>query len=53
MLDIQSVHFSIGSKKILQDISVQFHPGEFNMILGPNGSGKSSLMKLFSGEKES
>ncbi|HRG81910.1 MAG TPA: heme ABC transporter ATP-binding protein [Chitinophagaceae bacterium] len=51
MLDLQSLYFSIGSKKILQDISVQFHPGKFNMILGPNGSGKSSLMKIFSGEK--
>jgi len=50
MLDIQSVHFSIGSKKILQDISVQFHPGEFNMILGPNGSGKSTLLKILLGE---
>lgn len=50
MLSTSGIFYSIGKKLILSDISVQFLPGEFNMILGPNGSGKSSFLKIFSGE---
>jgi iron complex transport system ATP-binding protein len=50
MLETKNIQYSIGKKKILNNISVEFHPGEFNMILGPNGSGKSSFLKIFSGE---
>src|SRR4029077_12996450 len=32
------------------DVSAEFHAGEFNMILGPNGSGKSTFLKIFCGE---
>ena len=50
MLRTEKINYSIGKKKILQDITVDFLPGEFNMILGPNGSGKSTFLKIFSGE---
>ena len=50
MLKIQNIQYSIGKKQILNDISAEFNPGEFNMILGPNGSGKSTFLKIFSGE---
>jgi iron complex transport system ATP-binding protein len=50
MLRTENISYSIGKKKILDDISAVFQPGEFNMILGPNGSGKSTLLKIFSGE---
>jgi iron complex transport system ATP-binding protein len=50
MLSAQNIGYSIGKKQILQDISLDFLPGRFNMILGPNGSGKSTLLKIFSGE---
>ena len=50
MLNLQNISYSIGRKKILQDINASFRPGAFNMILGPNGSGKSSLLKIISGE---
>jgi iron complex transport system ATP-binding protein len=50
MLKVQNINYKIGHKQILEDISLQFHPGTFNIILGPNGSGKSSLLKIFSGE---
>ena len=50
MLKTENIHYSIGAKKILNNISVEFLPGEFNMILGPNGSGKSTFLKIFSGE---
>ncbi len=50
MLKTEKIYYSIGKKLILNDISTQFNPGEFNMILGPNGSGKSTFLKIFSGE---
>jgi len=50
MLKTQNIYYSIGKKQILNGISTEFNPGEFNMILGPNGSGKSSFLKIFSGE---
>lgn len=50
MLKATEIRFNIGSKQIVNDISAEFLPGEFNMILGPNGSGKSTFFKIFSGE---
>jgi iron complex transport system ATP-binding protein len=50
MLKTNNITYSIGKKNILNNISADFLPGEFNMILGPNGSGKSSFLKIFSGE---
>lgn len=40
MLSTQGICYSIEKKEILKNISIDFLPGEFNMILGPNGSGK-------------
>lgn len=50
MLKTKGISYSIGKKKILQDVNAEFLPGELNMILGPNGSGKSTFLKIFSGE---
>ena len=50
MLSTKNISYSIGKKEILKNISIDFLPGEFNMILGPNGSGKSTFLKIFSGE---
>ena len=50
MLRTEKIYYSIGRKLILDDINVEFNPGEFNMILGPNGSGKSTFLKIFGGE---
>lgn len=50
MLKTENISYSIGKKQILSNITAEFLPGEFNMILGPNGSGKSTFLKIFSGE---
>ncbi len=50
MLKAEKIRFKIGSKQIVNNISAEFLPGEFSMILGPNGSGKSTFFKIFSGE---
>jgi len=45
MLDINSIHFSIDDKKILESITARFEPRMIHGIIGPNGSGKSTLLK--------
>ncbi len=50
MLSTSGIHYHVGKKQILKNVSAEFHAGEFNMILGPNGSGKSTFLKIFSGE---
>jgi iron complex transport system ATP-binding protein len=50
MLRTANISYNIGAKQILKNISLDFVPGEFTMILGPNGSGKSTFLKIFSGE---
>ena len=49
MLKTENIHYRIGKKLILNGISAEFIPGEFNMILGPNGSGKSTLLQVIAG----
>lgn len=50
MLKTSAISYHAGKKQILNNISAEFSPGEFNMILGPNGSGKSTFLKIFSGD---
>ncbi len=46
MIQAKNITYKIGSKTILDDISVNFAPGKINLILGPNGAGKSTLVKV-------
>jgi iron complex transport system ATP-binding protein len=46
MIQANNITYRIGSKTILEDISVSFEPGKINLILGPNGAGKSTLVKV-------
>src|SRR5262249_49393170 len=43
--------FGCGETKTvaLQDVSVEFHPGQLNLLMGPSGSGKSTLLAVLSG----
>ncbi|MGN0099081.1 MAG: ABC transporter ATP-binding protein [Candidatus Methanomethylophilaceae archaeon] len=45
MLEIESLGFSYGSKKVLEDIEFKLDNGYFVSILGPNGVGKTTLLR--------
>ena len=45
MLTVEHLTCRIGSKVILDDVSLSFQPGVLNLIIGPNGAGKSTLVK--------
>jgi iron complex transport system ATP-binding protein len=49
MVELKNVSYSAGGARILDDVSVAFVPGAFNVLLGPNGAGKSTLLKIAAG----
>ena len=42
---------TLREKKILQDVSVYFNPGELVAIMGPSGCGKTTLLDLLTGRR--
>lgn len=50
MLTAQHITYQVGSKVLLNDVSVQFEPGQFHLIIGPNGAGKSTLVNVLSNQ---
>jgi iron complex transport system ATP-binding protein len=45
MLRVENLEFSIGEKRILHSVGLEFEPFRLHGIIGPNGSGKSTLLK--------
>jgi zinc transport system ATP-binding protein len=44
-----SVSFSYGDVRVLENASFHIHRGEFAALVGPNGSGKTTVLKLLFG----
>jgi iron complex transport system ATP-binding protein len=50
MLRIENISMNVGTKSLLDNVSVSFEPGKMNLIIGPNGAGKSTLVKILAGQ---
>ncbi len=53
MLEVHNVSLQYGKRKLFEDVSITFSPGNCYGIIGANGSGKSTFLKILSGEIES
>ncbi|MDH5721110.1 MAG: ATP-binding cassette domain-containing protein [Spirochaetia bacterium] len=50
MIQTQNVSLNYGSKKLFENVSIKFNPGNCYGLIGANGAGKSSFLKILSGE---
>ncbi len=49
MLHVDRVSKSFGSRRVLEDVSLQLAPGQYVAIMGESGVGKSTLLNLIAG----
>jgi len=49
MIEINNLHKSFGSKKVLSGVNLKIEDGETIVIIGRSGCGKSVLLKLIVG----
>ena len=50
MLSVRGLYCLAGGQPVVQDITLDFAPGQMHVVVGPNGSGKSTFLKAFAGE---
>lgn len=52
MISTENVTLSYGKRKLFEDVTIKFTPGNCYGLIGANGSGKSTFLKILSGEIE-
>lgn len=48
-MEVKNISKAFPGVQALDDVSVQFFPGEVHAVVGENGAGKSTLMKIMAG----
>lgn len=48
-LTARGMSYQLGTRWLIDDISLTLRPGELVSLIGPNGAGKSTLLKLLTG----
>jgi ATPase subunit of ABC transporter with duplicated ATPase domains len=51
-IQVQNITKAYGSKRLFEEVVVNFSPGRRYGLTGPNGAGKSTFMKILAGEIE-
>ncbi len=49
LIEVRNIGKSFGATRALDDVSVEFFPGEVLAMVGANGAGKSTLIKIICG----
>jgi ABC-type sugar transport system ATPase subunit len=49
LLQAQNISKSFGATQALQNVAIQFSPGQVHALVGENGAGKSTLFKILAG----
>jgi zinc transport system ATP-binding protein len=49
IIELQNISFAYTKEKVIKDVSLSVHKGDYLGIIGPNGGGKSTLLKLMLG----
>src|SRR5258708_2622521 len=49
IIEVKDVSFSYGDHKIIENINLNIHRGDYVGLIGPNGGGKTTLVKLMLG----
>lgn len=51
LLQLRDIGVRIGRRTVLENISLEFHPGTLTALVGPNGAGKSTLLAVAAGDR--
>ena len=49
LISLQNLEKSFGGQKVIQNISLDIHEGEFLTLLGPSGCGKTTILRMING----
>ncbi|MBQ8430811.1 MAG: ATP-binding cassette domain-containing protein, partial [Clostridia bacterium] len=52
MITVSNVSLQFGSRKLFEEVNLQFNKGNCYGVIGANGAGKSTFMKILAGEIE-
>lgn len=52
MISVNNVSLRYGGRKLFEDVTLKFTPGNCYGVIGANGAGKSTFLKILSGEVE-